>query len=83
MTDSQRLEKALAEIDKRYPISQEERERNEREYVNYFLNVHEKVAKKGRSTAYDEIDRYINRVTDESIISSASIKMIDGMRQIT
>jgi hypothetical protein len=48
----------------------------------YFLDVHEKVARKGRSTAYDEIDRYINIVTDESIISSTSGKMIDGMRQI-
>jgi hypothetical protein len=47
----------------------------------YICN-NEKVAKKERSTAYDEIDRYINRVTDESIISSASGKMIDGMRQI-
>ena len=63
-------------------MSQEERERNEREYVDYFLDVHEKVAKKGRSTAYDEIDRYINRVTDEGIISSASGKMIDGIKRI-
>jgi len=75
-------DKIIAEIDKRHPISQEERERNEREYVDYFLDVHEKVAKKGRSTAYDEIDRYINNVTDESIVNSASSKMIDGIKQI-
>jgi cell fate (sporulation/competence/biofilm development) regulator YmcA (YheA/YmcA/DUF963 family) len=75
-------DRIIVEIDKQHPISQEERERNEREYVDYFLDVHEKVAKKGRSTAYDEIDRYINKVTDESIIRSASSKMINGMRQI-
>ena len=55
---------------------------NEHQYVDYFLDVHEKVAKKGRSTAYEEIDRYINKTTDGSIIESSSRKIIEGIINI-
>ena len=75
-------EMIVTEIDKRHPTTQEERERNEREYVDYYLDVHEKVAKKGRSTAYEEIDRYINKTTDGSIIESSSRKIIEGIINI-
>ena len=75
-------ENIVTEIDKLHPTTQEERERNEREYVDYFLDVHEKVAKKGRSTAYEEIDRFINNTTDESIVESNSRKMIEEVERI-
>ena len=72
-------EKINFELDKRHPITPEERERNSREYVEYFLDKHEKIAKKGRSTAYNEIDRFINKTTDESIIESTTKKVLGGL----
>lgn len=75
-------DKINAELDKRHPITFEERERNSREYVDYYLDVHAKVAKKGRSTAYDEIDKYINKATEESISNSATKSIIEGIKQV-
>ena len=72
-------EKINSELDKRHPITQEERERNSREYVEYYLDVHERIAKKGRSTAYEEIDKYINKTTNESIIESTTKKVQKGL----
>jgi 1-acyl-sn-glycerol-3-phosphate acyltransferase len=72
-------EKINIELDKRHPITTEEREMNSREYVDYWLDVQAKVAKKGRSTAYNEIDRYINKTTDESIIESTTNKVLKGL----
>ena len=72
----------VAEIDNRHPKSQEEHERNFKEYIEYFLDVHEKVAKKGRSNAYDEVDRFINKTTDESIITGVTEKVKAGINQI-
>ena len=69
------------EIDKRHQISGEERDRNHRDYADYCLDVHEKIARKGRSTAYLEFDRF-NQTTDESIIQSNSKKIINVMTQI-
>jgi hypothetical protein len=37
------------------------------------------VAKKGRMTAYNEIDKYINKTTDESIIESTTKKVMKGL----
>lgn len=39
-------------------------------YINFYLDEVEKTSKKGKSNAYHEIDRFINRSTDESIILS-------------
>ena len=69
-------DKIIKEIDIRHPKSQEEHERNGKEYIEYFLDVHEKVAKKGRSSAYDEIDRFINKTTDVEIIAGVTQKVI-------
>ena len=74
-------DKIIKEIDIRHPKSQEEHERNGKEYIEYFLDVHEKVAKKGRSTAYDEVDRFVNKTTDESIITDVTTKVIKKKRR--
>jgi hypothetical protein len=72
-------DKICIEIDKRHPITLEERERNSREYVDYCLDFLENVAKKGRRNAYDEIDKFVNKTTDENIIESTTKKVLKGL----
>ena len=72
-------DKINIELDKRHPMSPEERERNSREYADYWLDVYMKSAKKGRMTIKNELDRYINRTTDESIIESVTNKVMQGL----
>ena len=68
------------EIDKRHPKSAEEHEKNSLEYINYYLDNVEKQGKKGKSTAYNEIDQFINKTTDESILASENEKVLAGVK---
>ena len=40
------------------------------------------VAKKGRMTAYDEIDKYINKTTAESMVESMTKKVLKGLEML-
>ena len=73
-------DKIKIEIDKLNPIAPEEREKNFREYTEYYLDRHEKIGKKGRFTAYDQNDKFINRTTDESIIENETEKILQGLK---
>jgi 1-acyl-sn-glycerol-3-phosphate acyltransferase len=70
------------EINRIHSKSQSEHEKNYNEYIDYFLDVHEKNAKKGRFTAYDVIDKFINNTTNESIIESETKKVMQGIEMI-
>jgi hypothetical protein len=72
-------EKINTEIDKRHPITPEERERNNIDYTGYYLDMHAKIAKKGRLNAYELNDKYINKTTDESVIESTTKKVMKGL----
>ena len=74
--------KINAEIDQRHPKTREERERDSREYIKFYLENVEKSGKKGTSTAYAEIDRHINQTTEEKIINSETKKVLEGLNAL-
>lgn len=73
-------DKINAVIDLRHPKTKEERERDSREYINFYLDVVKKTGKKGPTNAEREIDCFINRTTEETIIASETKKVLEGLK---
>jgi 1-acyl-sn-glycerol-3-phosphate acyltransferase len=74
--------KINTEINRRNPKCQAEHERDRRDYVEFCLDVHERVAKKGRSNDWEEFGKYINRTTDKSVVESVTKKVMQGLEMI-
>lgn len=75
-------DKVNAEIAIRHPRTEEECERDSHKYIDFYLKNVEKTGKKGPTTAEVEIDHFINHVTDEKIIASETIKILEGLHML-
>jgi 1-acyl-sn-glycerol-3-phosphate acyltransferase len=70
------------EIDRRNPKNKTEHEKDRQDYIDFCLDVQERVAKKGRSNEYDEFRKFINSKTDESIIENEMKNVMKGIEII-
>ncbi len=83
---TRRMDKLSGEInrslDRAYPRTWEQVKKDEEEYINFYLEITKEQGKKGPSSAYEEIDRFINRTTDESIIHKETVQVFGGIKLI-
>lgn len=70
------------EITLRHPKSPKLLEREKEEYIDFYLKNVVEVGKKGPTTADAEVDRFINKTTDEDRIKRDTTKVLIGLRSL-